>query len=255
MEERQYIPSMAGILLAQNDSRIIGVVMNDHEKYEGHTLEDGFISASVNALTKEVEQAGCFLMLRLAKECDEIPRFASMWNMVGVIVIGFCEQDYQKIRSRMHIPMVIYDGFLSEQGAFVNIEADHYGGGMEVGKYLQEKGHTRVLCISDNDICMDLLRFQGLQSVISAAKLVIIPHETDKRYSFYEKHLEEILSYSAVFAVSDYYAIDLLQFLQAHGNEIMCSHDSDQSCSIFDDWSFKWCCAGSRHYGRKTVRC
>ena len=31
LEERQYIPSMAGILLAQNSSRIIGVVVNDHE--------------------------------------------------------------------------------------------------------------------------------------------------------------------------------------------------------------------------------
>ena len=32
LKERQYIPSMAGILLAQNNSRIIGVVINDHEK-------------------------------------------------------------------------------------------------------------------------------------------------------------------------------------------------------------------------------
>ena len=56
LEERQYIPSMAGILLAQNDSKIIGVVINDHEKYEGHTLEDQFISASVNALAKEIEK-------------------------------------------------------------------------------------------------------------------------------------------------------------------------------------------------------
>ena len=37
LEERDYVPSMAGILLAQNSSRIIGVVVNDHEKYEGHT--------------------------------------------------------------------------------------------------------------------------------------------------------------------------------------------------------------------------
>ena len=38
LEKRQYIPNMASILLAQNDSRIIGVFVNDHEKYEGHTL-------------------------------------------------------------------------------------------------------------------------------------------------------------------------------------------------------------------------
>ena len=38
---------MAGILLAQNSSKIIGVFINDHEKYEGHTLDDFFISSSL----------------------------------------------------------------------------------------------------------------------------------------------------------------------------------------------------------------
>lgn len=42
LEKRQYFPGVADILLAQNDSRIIGVFVNDHEKYEGHTLEDFF---------------------------------------------------------------------------------------------------------------------------------------------------------------------------------------------------------------------
>lgn len=40
LEKRQYIPSMAGILLAQNDSKIIRVVVNAHEKYEGKDLWD-----------------------------------------------------------------------------------------------------------------------------------------------------------------------------------------------------------------------
>ena len=39
LEKRQYFPGVADILLAQNDSRIIGVFVNDHEKYEGHTLK------------------------------------------------------------------------------------------------------------------------------------------------------------------------------------------------------------------------
>ena len=95
LEERQYIPSMAGILLAQNDSKIIGVVINDHEKYEGHTLEDPFISASVNALAKEIGQAGKFLMLKMTDQWEEIPRFASMWNMEGMVLSGYCEQDYR----------------------------------------------------------------------------------------------------------------------------------------------------------------
>lgn len=45
LEERRYIPSMAGILLARNSSGIIGVFVNDHPKYEGHTLRDGFLAS------------------------------------------------------------------------------------------------------------------------------------------------------------------------------------------------------------------
>ena len=47
LEERQYIPSMAGVLLAQNSSRIIGVALNDHEKYEARALEDGFVASTM----------------------------------------------------------------------------------------------------------------------------------------------------------------------------------------------------------------
>lgn len=45
LEKRRYIPSMAGILLARNGSGSIGVFVNDHPKYEGHTLRDGFLAS------------------------------------------------------------------------------------------------------------------------------------------------------------------------------------------------------------------
>ena len=64
LERRQYIPSMAGILLAQNRSGIIGVFIHEHEKYEGHTLEDFFISSSLNCLSAEIESNGQFMMVK-----------------------------------------------------------------------------------------------------------------------------------------------------------------------------------------------
>ena len=72
LEEKQYIPSMAGILLARNSSRIIGVFVNDHEKYEGHTLDDFFISSSLNYLSTEIEANGQFMMVKKAKSAEEI---------------------------------------------------------------------------------------------------------------------------------------------------------------------------------------
>lgn len=215
LEERQYIPSMAGILLAQNDSKIIGVVINDHEKYEGHTLEDQFISASVNALAKEMEQAGKFLMLKVTDKWNEIPKFASMWNMEGMVLIGFCEQDYKKLREQMHIPFVVYDGYMESFGNLVNINIDNFDGGVQVGRYLKSRGHREVLCISDNNICMDKERFMGLKNEIPNAQLMVIPMDQKERIIFYKEHLEEIKKYSAVFALSDYYAMDLIHFLKS----------------------------------------
>ncbi|MEE1024422.1 MAG: LacI family DNA-binding transcriptional regulator, partial [Acutalibacteraceae bacterium] len=109
LEERQYIPSMAGILLAQNDSKIIGVVINNHEKYEKHALEDVFIASSLNYLSAEIEKSGQFMMVKTTTETEEIIRFASMWNMDGLILIGFCETDYMYLRNHMRIPFVVYD--------------------------------------------------------------------------------------------------------------------------------------------------
>lgn len=132
-------------------------------------------------------------------------------------MIGYCEQDYQKLREQMHIPFVVYDGCMEGSGNFVNIEVDHFDGGVQVGRYLKSKGHRTVLCISDNDISMDRERFMGLKSELPNAELMVIPIEREARTIFYIEHLREIKKYSAVFAVSDYYAMDFIQFLKSAG--------------------------------------
>ena len=110
LEEKGYIPNMAGILLAQNSSRIVGIVVNNHEKYENRVLEDGFIAASLNALSIALHEAGYFMMVQTTTDWNEIVKIASMWNMEGLVLIGFCDSDYQRLRESMHIPFVVYDG-------------------------------------------------------------------------------------------------------------------------------------------------
>lgn len=228
---------MAGILLAQNSSRIIGVVINDHEKYEGHTLEDPFISASLNCLAAEIDRQDRFMMVKKTKDPEEIISFASMWNMDGLIVIGFCEQDYMYLRNHMHIPFVIYDGYCSNPERICNITIDNYNGGYQVGRLFRNYGHLHVLCISDNNICMDRERYEGFQdgfgnnATESSVKLIQIPMATKERRAFYLQNLHLLRSVTAIFAVSDYYAADLIQFLSDQGFRI----PDDISVAGFDD--------------------
>lgn len=216
LEEKQYIPSMAGILLSQNDSRIIGVVVNDHIKYEGKVLEDAFVSSALNALLFELEKSGHFMMVKATTEWNEIIRFASMWNMDGLVLIGFCENDYENLRAKMHIPFVVYEGYFAENKRICNLIIDNFDGGRQVGDYLFRMGHRRILCISDNNVCVDKDRMDGCRA--GAAGSVVdyleVPMSREERLQFYEERLAYIRQYTAVFVMSDVYAVELLYFLQ-----------------------------------------
>ena len=219
LEQRQYIPSMAGILLAQNSSKIIGVFVNDHEKYEGHTLDDAFIASSLNALSTEIEKQGQFMMVKKAKHPDEVLKFASMWNMEGLVMMGFCHQDYMYLRSHMRIPFVVYDGYCENPQGIVNITIDNYGGGFQVGRLFHNSGHAAAICISDNETGVDLERLNGFRAGFGDGRVdvMLVPMHKAERRQLYLTQLERFAHVSSVFAVSDYYAIDLMQFLMENG--------------------------------------
>ena len=273
VEEKQYIPNMAGILLAQNSSKIVGIIINDHEKYEGHVLEDAFVAASLNALSRELNRTGCFMMVRVTGDWNEIVRIASMWNMEGLVLIGFCEQDYQKLRQSMHIPFVVYDGYFQETEKICNLVIDDYDGGYQVGAYLRKMGHRKILCIADNYDCMDKDRIEGCRAAVeedriedcraavgeerfeqdgsscqkgrsegermmrreARADFLQIPMAREARKIFYKEKFLELQSHTAIFAVSDYYAIELIHFLQEQGVRV----PEDVSVVGFDD--SPWC--------------
>lgn len=188
LEESGYIPNMAGILIARNNSRIIGVVINDHVKYEGRVLEDGFVMSALNALSHEVNEKGYFLMIKTTTDIREISIFASMWNMEGLILMGFCEADYEKLRNQMRISFVVYDGYFEKCSKVVNLVIDHFDGGKQAGEYFKQLGHKKALCISDNFVCMDKERIEGFNKAFAPGKVQVwqIP-KLQKEDSFMRK--------------------------------------------------------------------
>ena len=238
LEEKKYIPSMAGILLSRNSSKIIGVVINNHVKYEGKTLQDPFISNAVSYLAEVFDKKGYFMMIKCTTNIQDIITFASMWNMEGLVIIGFCKQDYENLRNNMHIPFVVYDGFCETTERYSNISLDDFDGGYQMGKYLITNGHKKIMYVADNNICMDLERFNGLKKAMNEAEIIakdsmyyILPQSIEERLEYYKKHLKDFLLYSAIFAASDYYAIELINFLEDNNISV----PKDISVAGFDD--------------------
>lgn len=232
LEQRGYIPNMAATLLAQNNSRIIGVMVNNHAKYEGRLLMDPFVAGAMNYLSDAIEENGWFMMVKKAGSIMEAAKFASMWNMDGMVLLGFCADDYQLLRDSIRIPFVVYDGFLENGSRICNTCIDNRDGGRQMGVHLRELGHKRVLYLADNREGVDLERYEGLcEGLGLPADYWEIPLESDRRQAFYETHISRLRTYSAVFAASDAYAVEVMGLVQRAGVRI----PEDMSIAGFDD--------------------
>lgn len=224
LEEKQYIPNMAAVLLAQNSSKMICLVISNHEKYEDKLLQDPFISALVNHLAYEIEEKGYFMMVKRTKEIGEVIRYASMWNMEGLVLTGFCKQDYDELRRNIRIPFVVMDGFFSPHSQCANIGIDNMDGGYQVGQYLISKGHKQVLFIADNQVDMDYERYMGLRKAYEKAGYEVnevvhfkkIGLSYEERLIDYQQILNQHHQITAIFAASDAYAIEVMNYLIDH---------------------------------------
>lgn len=222
LEERRYIPSMAGILLSRSASGIIGVFINDHEKYEGHTLEDAFIASALNHLAVCIEDSGCVMMVRKATDPNGILTFSSMWNMDGVVVIGFCLQDYRYLREHMRIPFVVYDGLGEDPDRVVNITVDNRDGGRQVGSLFRKCRCRQAVCLADNETGVDKARIAGFREAFGTdrTQTLLIPMKRQERFDFYRAHREVFQRIDGVFAVSDVYAAEIMAYLASEGRRV-----------------------------------
>lgn len=226
LEEKQYIPNMAAVLLAQNSSKIICFVISAHQKYENKLLQDPFICALLNELSYEIERNDYFMMIKQAKEINEVIQYASMWNMAGLVISGFCKQDYDNLRQNIRIPFVVMDGFFEPHSQCANIGIDNEGGGYQVGRYLLHMGHQKVLFVADNDEDMDHERYMGLMRAFDEAEIIekpllqVVSIIYQERILDYEKILAQIGSITAIFCASDAYAIEVMDYLLDRGVQI-----------------------------------
>lgn len=238
LEESGYIPNMAAVLLAQNSSKIVCVVLSDDISYEGKMIEDPFVSGMLNYLAKELDQAGYFMMLKEEKDIRNIVRYASMWNMAGLILIGYCAVDYEKLRERMHIPFVVVDAYRNPRKKYSDVGIDNIRGGYLAGDYLIRMGHEKILYLANDDEDCDHDRYLGL---VEALQEKGITHKKEdfkllspvkaERLEKYEGIYENLGDYTAAFLASDVLAVEFMNFLQEKGMRI----PEDFSIVGFDD--------------------
>ncbi len=144
----------------------------------------------------------------------ELERSGYIPNMAGILLA----------RNQMRISFVVYDGYFEKCSKVVNLVINHYDGGYQAGKYLKELGHEKALCIADNFICMDKEHIEGFCKAFEPGEILRweIPKTEKERIRFYDDKYTQLLkgNVTAVFAVSDFYAVELMKFLQGRNIRI-----------------------------------
>lgn len=237
LDETAYIPSMGARMLAENRSRIIGVLLGGKADKRRSVQGDAFANIIISALEYEIYSRNYYMMLHMSSSPEENMQLAATWNVEGLIAIGLSTQDNIKLQSRCKVPVVSIDAYY-EKDVVPNIGLDDFGGGYEMGCFLAQKGHKNILFLADNDVGVDHFRWLGLQKALKGAGVrsdegqhLIIPEEVDKRMLFYEKRLKALRRHDVLFFASDYYALEAINYLQDKGVHI----PEDIAVCGFDD--------------------
>ncbi len=240
LDRKGYVPNLGARSLAQKESKIIGLALKAQPDKAGNLIQDPFISVLTGAIEREIRNEGYYMMLYVSDKTEEIVRQARSWNVDGLILMGMVDDDGEWMDEHFKRPAVCVDNY-SKEGLrrFVNIGLADEEGGYQMTRYLIGLGHRRIAFLSDGRyLPVDLARFDGYRRAIAEAGIDF--HEEDSVvYSPFEEEREQSLAkicgqlrhYTAVFCVSDLYAVQLMGALYDRGIRV----PEDISVAGFDD--------------------
>ena len=245
LKELNYIPNMGARMLANGDSKIIGVIMNTlddkNNQMDKYSMTYGnFNSTIFSVLEREIRQMGFYMMFYIARSIDEILTVVKTWNIDGLIVWGLMGEKCQSLSEKLVRPTVFIDGCFKPKSSCVNIGLyDTYGGYLAT-LYLLENGHRQVAFVTDSKPLEGVSneRYKGYKQAFQEYGLseeretiFYLPKEKMKRIQYYEQLYKECQNNSAFFFDSDYYAVEAMNFFMDKGIRI----PEEMSIIGFDD--------------------
>lgn len=236
LEEHQYIPSMSALMLAENRSRLIGVLIGGREGKRRSIASDPFTSIILSALELEIYRQNYYMLFHMAGSQEESWKLARTWKVEGLITLGLSSEENLELKKKCQIPLVSVDNYYGEE-CVANIGLQDFEGGYAMGRFLTEQGLKDILFLADNDLGVDHERWLGLSKAVSeagegfTAGRRTMPENRELRRIWMEEHLEDLQKRDSLFFASDHYAMEGIHFLQDKGITV----PDEISVAGFDD--------------------
>ena len=236
--ESGYISNQSALSLVSKSSGLIGVaVLNLGESK--NIMADPYFGVLFSYLEKEFRKNDKYILMLLDQSVDVILKDARRWNLDGLILCNQLKDMMIEVSSQFSKPVVTIDAsFEYEYDKLVQIFIDDFNGGYIMGQYFLSLGHKNAAMIDDSDLEINRYRWRGFRQAYMESGIVltedchyIIDINKEKIRDGLNRILPEIKKHSAVFCVSDNYALQLINHLYQNGMRV----PDDISVAGYDD--------------------
>lgn len=227
LKEQNYVPHMGSVMLSGHGSRIIGVVLGFHYAHGMQSLQDPFVGELVGTIQMEAEEKGYYVMLIGGENIQNVVDIASKWNIEGLIILGYNEEQYRRLSRKLNKKMILIDTYPEGAYTFPNVGVDDYSGGYQIGEYLYSCGYEKALFVAETEQDSDCYRWMGFKQAMekrgkfcSRSRYIVVPGEKHLRLRKYGELLPRFLEARALAFSSDYGAIEAMNFFFDKGIRI-----------------------------------
>lgn len=233
-----YISNQSALSLVSRSSGLIGVAIMNHSDNK-NIMADPYFGVLLSFLEKEFRKQDKYILVLLDQSVDGLIRDARRWNLDGLVLCNQMKEMMVEISSQFLNPIVTIDAsFVYEYDKLVQVFIDDYRGGYLMGEYFLSLGHKNVAMLDDSALEVNRHRWHGFRQAyldkgihIDEDSHYIIDIDTEKFHDGLNRIFPEIKKHSAIFCVSDNYALQLMNYFMKNGIRI----PEDISVSGYDD--------------------
>lgn len=152
LEKFNYSEQMAGRILANNGSRIIGLIIQDNIGLMDREFSNPYVGELTQAIEYHVRKQGYYLMYHKSQSFDESLRMMQSWQMEGVILSGVQPREIAQWYQYLKTPAVFLDVFQDETvdvaAEICNVGLDDKVAAAKMTAYLIQAGHKEIAFLS-----------------------------------------------------------------------------------------------------------
>lgn len=238
IEDLNYVPNMSARSLVSNSSKVIGVINHIVTTRDKNFMEDPFHSIFIGAIESTLRENGYYLMLRTVETSQDLNFFLRNWNVDGLILTGIYEDDFYSVLTKLNIPVVLIDSYVSNPN-ICNVSLEDFNGGYLATKYLIDHGHRSIAFASPFIKYKGVVseRFDGYKKALSEANIefnkdLVFEQELDTPTAIaLGKSLANRNDFTAIFSTADILAAGIITGLKQAGKKV----PDDISIIGFDD--------------------